>query len=226
MKTKALLITLTLLLAIAGRAAAQEFGLVLLTVSDLRSAQTGSVFVPAAPAAELSALDEGETAFYLADREAAQESLGKALAGEPAPVNLGGDGVVKLYHQWNRETLEIRYRGADGRYVPQALAAIRHLFRCRLTGREIDVPARLIEIIDAIQEKHGNRTVTVICGYRSPELNAANSLHLKGWAADLKIEGVRTSALRNTAKALKAGGVGYYPSDGFIHVDAGRVRYW
>ena len=26
--------------------------------------------------------------------------------------------------------------------------------------------------------------------------------------------------------ALKAGGVGYYPRDGFVHVDTGRVRRW
>jgi uncharacterized protein YcbK (DUF882 family) len=25
---------------------------------------------------------------------------------------------------------------------------------------------------------------------------------------------------------LKLGGVGYYPSSDFVHVDTGRVRYW
>jgi len=25
---------------------------------------------------------------------------------------------------------------------------------------------------------------------------------------------------------MKAGGVGYYPSSNFIHVDVGRVRFW
>ena len=28
------------------------------------------------------------------------------------------------------------------------------------------------------------------------------------------------------AMALKAGGVGYYPRSGFVHVDTGDVRYW
>jgi len=32
--------------------------------------------------------------------------------------------------------------------------------------------------------------------------------------------------LRNHAKALKAGGVGYYARSGFIHVDTGSVRSW
>jgi len=25
---------------------------------------------------------------------------------------------------------------------------------------------------------------------------------------------------------MNAGGVGYYPNPGFIHVDIGRIRYW
>jgi len=27
-------------------------------------------------------------------------------------------------------------------------------------------------------------------------------------------------------RAQQAGGVGYYPEPGFVHVDVGRVRYW
>lgn len=213
---------------------AQEFRLAVISASDLRElapAPAGEVQA----VAEISGMDEIEAAAYLADREDPSGEDEKAVPREPE-ASLGGDGTVKLYHQWNRETLEIRYRGEDGRYLPRAMARIRHFMRCRLTGREADIPAKLVEILDAMQERHGNRLITVICGYRSPELNGAlasdssgvskKSLHLKGWAADIKIDGVRTSALRDTARSLKAGGVGYYPSDGFVHVDAGRVRYW
>ena len=235
MKTKNILITLSLLLAACALpGTAQDFAMVFLTASDLRSVQG----IPAAsrPRAELSSMDEAEAASYLADRETAPETIEKDLPGEPAPVNLGGDGVVKFYHEWTKETLEIRYRDASGRYLPEAMARIKHLFRCRLTGREMDVPAKLVELLDIIQEKAGGRTLTIICGYRSPELNGAlssnsdavakKSLHMRGWAADIKICGVRTSALRDMAKAVKAGGVGYYPSDGFVHVDVGPGRYW
>ncbi|OGR68573.1 MAG: hypothetical protein A2179_03105 [Elusimicrobia bacterium GWC2_63_65] len=214
---------------------AQEFRLAVISASDLRELAPAPVGEVQA-VAELSGMDEREAAAYLADREDQSGADEKAVPGEPAAADLGGDGFIKLYHEWNKEVLAVRYRGADGRYLPEALAKVRHFMRCRLTGREADIPARLLEIIDAIQERHGDRTITVICGYRSPELNGAlasdssgvakKSLHLKGWAADIKIEGVRTSALRNTARALRAGGVGYYPSDGFVHVDTGRVRYW
>ncbi len=235
MKTKNILITLSLILtACALPAAAEDFALIYLTANDLRSVQG----VPAASLskADLAGMDEAEASAYLADRETVPETVEKGLAGEPSPVNLGGDGVVKFYHQWNKETLEIRYRDTSGRYIPEALNRIKHLFRCRMTGREIDAPAKLIELMDIIQEKAGGQTITIICGYRSPEMNgtlAANSdgvaqksLHMKGWATDIRIDGVRTSALRDIAKAVKAGGVGYYPADGFVHVDVGAVRYW
>ena len=55
---------------------------------------------------------------------------------------------------------------------------------------------------------------------------AKNSLHIKGWAADIHVPGVALKKLHEYAVSLKAGGVGYYPSSGFVHVDVGRVRYW
>ncbi|MDO8804121.1 MAG: DUF882 domain-containing protein [Elusimicrobiota bacterium] len=231
MKTYKAILILSLLLP-ASAASAGDFGLNMLTASDIRL--SASAFPVPAPAAEISAMDEAETASYLADRETVTDE--KGLPGEPAPQNFGGDGTLKLYHEWNKEALEIRYRDELGRYLPEAMQKIKRFFRCRLTGRETDAPAKLIELLDAIQERHGGRTLIIVCGYRSSELNGAlasgsdgvakHSLHLKGWAADIKIDGVRTSALRDTAKNLRAGGVGYYPSDGFVHVDVGGVRYW
>ena len=35
-----------------------------------------------------------------------------------------------------------------------------------------------------------------------------------------------TERLRDWARRLRLGGVGYYQGDGFIHVDTGPVRYW
>jgi len=233
MKTAALVTALTLL-TLSAPAGASDFGLNLISAKDIPPSML-AMAVPA-PAPELSVMGEAETASYLADREAPAEVSEKSLDEDARAQGLGGDGSVKLHHQWTGETLEVRYRDARGAYLPAALAKIKHFMRCRLTGREIEIPARLIEIIDALQDRHGGRTVTVICGYRSPELNGAlasdsggvakKSLHMRGMAADIKIEGVRTSALRDAAKALRAGGVGYYPSDGFVHVDTGSVRYW
>jgi uncharacterized protein YcbK (DUF882 family) len=49
---------------------------------------------------------------------------------------------------------------------------------------------------------------------------------MQGKAIDIRIPGFRTRQLRNVARKMKIGGVGYYPKSDFVHVDIGRVRYW
>jgi uncharacterized protein YcbK (DUF882 family) len=49
---------------------------------------------------------------------------------------------------------------------------------------------------------------------------------MQGMAIDIRLAGTALSNLRGAALALKAGGVGYYPSSDFVHVDVGRVRRW
>src|SRR5882672_11104379 len=43
---------------------------------------------------------------------------------------------------------------------------------------------------------------------------------------DIRLPGAKTSLFRDAALALQRGGVGYYASSDFIHVDVGRVRSW
>ena len=79
-------------------------------------------------------------------------------------------------------------------------------------------------------------TFHVISGYRSPASNASlrahssgvanRSLHMSGKAIDIALPGCKLADLRRAALSLRAGGVGYYPASGFVHVDTGRVRQW
>jgi len=55
---------------------------------------------------------------------------------------------------------------------------------------------------------------------------AQHSLHIEGWAIDIRVPGRDLAVLRRAALALEAGGVGYYPRSDFVHVDVGRVRTW
>ena len=55
---------------------------------------------------------------------------------------------------------------------------------------------------------------------------AKRSLHMDGKAIDVRLPGVALADLRDAAIALKAGGVGFYPREDFVHIDTGRVRSW
>jgi uncharacterized protein YcbK (DUF882 family) len=60
----------------------------------------------------------------------------------------------------------------------------------------------------------------------SKEKAALNSMHLYGKAVDLYIEGIPAKDIGALGKHLKQGGVGFYPSRGFTHLDTGRLRTW
>ena len=47
-----------------------------------------------------------------------------------------------------------------------------------------------------------------------------------GRAIDVRLTGYPSAKLRDLALAMKRGGVGYYPSSDFVHLDTGRVRSW
>jgi uncharacterized protein YcbK (DUF882 family) len=74
--------------------------------------------------------------------------------------------------------------------------------------------------------------IIIQSGYRTPAHNAKlakaakRSEHMKGNAADIRIPGLDTSALTRLAKAIGVGGVGFYPHNGFAHIDVGKVREW
>jgi uncharacterized protein YcbK (DUF882 family) len=82
----------------------------------------------------------------------------------------------------------------------------------------------------------GARRVEVISGYRSDKLNellrkkgrhvARHSEHTRGQAVDFRLVGVALDVLLQWLRARHNGGIGYYPSSQFVHVDVGRRRQW
>ncbi len=170
-------------------------------------------------------LEEGEDAdAYL--------FISSGMAHTPEPVNLGGNGKITLTRNDNGEKINVRYRLPDGSYNSAALAKINHFMRCRLTGREITMSVKLIELLDAVEDKFGHRGLVLLSGYRTPKLNgrtrgaARHSMHMLGWAADIKIPGYSSTKVKKYGLKLRVGGVGYYPYKGFTHLDVGKVRYW
>ncbi|NJC33170.1 uncharacterized protein YcbK (DUF882 family) [Sphingomonas jejuensis] len=129
-----------------------------------------------------------------------------------------------------------------GALHPEGLAEIDHAMRDWRTGEMMEMDRGLIRLLSDLHDELDlapTRGFNLISGYRSPGTNAAlrarggahtgvatRSQHMLGKAADIAVDGVSTERLRDAALGLGRGGVGYYPADGFVHVDTGRVRRW
>jgi uncharacterized protein YcbK (DUF882 family) len=144
--------------------------------------------------------------------------------------------VLSFVHTHTHERLTVPYF-ADGAYLPEGLSTLSSFLRDFRTGEEHPIDPALFDILDDLRLATGTRSpFQVISGYRSPRTNAmlrANSrgvargsLHLQGRAIDVRLADVDSATLRDTAIALRRGGVGYYRGPDFVHVDTGRVRRW
>jgi len=168
-------------------------------------------------------------------------SAGIALAGAVlVPRRLlaapGEERILSLLHTHTQERLTLPYF-ADGRYLPDALGSLRTFLRDHRTGDEHDIDPGLFDILNDLRLATGTRSpFQVISGYRSPRTNemlranghgvAGGSLHLQGRAIDVRLADVDSAVLRDAALEAGRGGVGYYRSSDFVHVDTGRVRRW
>ena len=158
--------------------------------------------------------------------------ISSALAHAPEAVNLGGNGSLTLTRQDTGERVNAHYRNKDGSYNPEELAKLNHIMRCSLNGEETDMSIKLVELLDAVEDHFGRNGLILLSGYRTPVLNshvpgaAKHSLHMLGWAADVKIPGYSSLKVKKFGQKIGVGGVGYYPYKGFTHLDVGRSRYW
>jgi len=139
------------------------------------------------------------------------------------------------------ETVDARFFGANG-WDHQGLAELNHGLRDWRNNQSTTMDPQLMLLLSAIRDKlevAPQTKIELISGYRSPQTNAglraaggehtgvaSKSQHMLGKATDIHMPGVALQNLHLAALSMKAGGVGYYPKDGFVHVDTGRVRTW
>jgi uncharacterized protein YcbK (DUF882 family) len=125
----------------------------------------------------------------------------------------------------------------DGQYLSAELERINHVLRDFRTGDVHAIDPGVLDILADLRAlADRDEAFEVICGYRSPETNAAlrrrsngvaeHSLHLEGRAIDVRLPGVPTARLRELALGMSRGGVGYYATSDFVHLDNGRTRRW
>jgi uncharacterized protein YcbK (DUF882 family) len=143
---------------------------------------------------------------------------------------------LSFRHLHTGETLSVNYV-QQGHYDPRALKAVNHLLRDFRTDEVFPIAPALLDQLFAVHRLIGSDApFEIISAYRSPATNASlhrasggvasGSLHMQGKAIDIRLADTRTRYVRDVALKLGAGGVGYYASSDFVHLDIGRVRRW
>lgn len=160
--------------------------------------------------------------------------VGASFAGLP-----GKAYSLHLYHLHTGESLDVVYR-VGNEYIPEALDQLNHFLRDHRTQDASHYDPKEFDLLHSIMTRLGkpDGIIDIVCGYRTPWSNAflrrgtaasgvaEHSQHMEAKAIDIRIPGVQTARLRDTAESFEAGGVGYYPVSQFVHVDVGPVRTW
>lgn len=166
---------------------------------------------------------------------------GAALALPMPAIAAGAEWRLAIRNVHNNESVDALF-ARNGRFLPEGLAELNHGLRDWRTGEAKPMDRRLLGLLVSLREKldlSSKHPIGLISGYRSPRTNAklraaggehtgvaSQSQHMLGKATDIMIPGVSLDRLHGAALALGGGGVGYYPRDGFVHVDSGPVRRW
>ncbi len=148
----------------------------------------------------------------------------------------GDSWKVSFRNSHTGESFSGVYRVGD-KYLPDAFERINYVLRDFRTSEVFPMDPYIIDLLSHIhRETDAGDPFHILSGYRSPKTNsmlhrktsgvAKNSFHMYGQALDIRLPKHSTKKIRNVAKSLKTGGVGYYPRSNFVHIDTGTVRSW
>jgi uncharacterized protein YcbK (DUF882 family) len=154
--------------------------------------------------------------------------ISRAMPVPSAPARLN------LVNAHTGETFSGTYRDADGP-IPTVMDELSIFLRDFHADARIAVDVGVLDFLAAVMQAAGQASATILSAYRTPETNAMlartnfgvaeNSQHMYGRALDVHF-GAGLEAAMRAARAMKAGGVGWYPHSGFMHIDSGPVRNW
>jgi uncharacterized protein YcbK (DUF882 family) len=143
---------------------------------------------------------------------------------------------LKMYSRRTGESLDVIY-WIEGDYIKDALTEVNWFMRDWRRDQSRANDTRTVDIIAATQQLVDTSTpFLMLSGYRTAETNALlrkrsrsvakKSLHIKGQAADLRMQGKSVRQVARAAASCAAGGVGRYSRSNFVHIDCGEKRLW
>ncbi|MDW3095119.1 MAG: DUF882 domain-containing protein [Gammaproteobacteria bacterium] len=153
-----------------------------------------------------------------------------------ANTNIADDKILSFVNLHTNETLQCCY-WKNNQLNQDALTKINYILRDHRTQEVAQIDQQLIDMLYNLHSlTKSNSPFEIISGYRSPKTNASlhkstsgvakRSLHMQGKAIDVRLPDIGLKKFRDTAISLQAGGVGYYSTSGFLHLDTGRPRNW
>lgn len=143
---------------------------------------------------------------------------------------------LHLFSVNTKKTINIEFF-ENGKFIKEGLQEIYKLMGDRRTGEIAKIDTDLITSMYELQTKlNTSKPIDVLSGFRSPETNeqmakttkgvAKDSYHTHGQAVDLSVRGISIGEIHKITQNIHSGGIGYYPTSGFIHIDVGPNRHW
>ena len=162
-------------------------------------------------------------------------TLGSPIIAEAAKGRFPSHKTLAFQNTHTGDKLKLTYF-EKGRYIKPALKEINYILRDYRTGDVFPIDIALLDQLHDLRLMLGvNKPFQIISGYRSPHTNAQlrshssgvakKSLHMRGKAIDIRLEGLDIRHIRNAALSMRKG-VGYYPKSDFVHLDTGKFRTW
>jgi uncharacterized protein YcbK (DUF882 family) len=200
-----------------------------LLVLALLAATTGSAHAESKKDLYLAAKNVPAAAAEAARLAAWEKQLKKRIGKPPDPV-------INIVNGWTHEVIVVPEKpGKKADELPPKPIVDRFL-RCRFTNKSTDMEARLLPTVIAAARHFHSRRAVIVSAFRSPKYNlmlqkkgrqvSRDSQHTHGKAIDFRLDRVDARTLDAWAKSLAMGGVGFYGSSAFVHVDTDRIRYW
>jgi uncharacterized protein YcbK (DUF882 family) len=154
----------------------------------------------------------------------------------PPPADDGGPRTLSFHALNTQESITVTY-WREGRYVQSELDKLNAFLRDTRDGDQVQMDPQLFDVLWHVRRAlASDAPYQVLSAYRSPQTNAWlasarrgvawDSLHIRGQAIDVQLPGRTPFQIRQAARTLGLGGVGFYPRSGFVHLDTGPVRYW
>jgi uncharacterized protein YcbK (DUF882 family) len=154
---------------------------------------------------------------------------------ETAVAN-GDTRTLNLYHSHTGESIQATFR-SNGSYDPAVLERLNYFLRDWRNNDQTRMDPRLFDVIwEAYRTAGATQPIAIVSAYRSPQTNAMlrsrshavaeHSQHILGRAMDTTMPGMPMERIREIGMRLQRGGVGWYPSSNFVHLDVGGVRAW